>query len=134
MNDRVSVWHRATAPRRQRSGVAALVIALVIVALVVGIGITSRVITQNRADEIIAQGQVVVGDAVECPRGAGRYGRSRCFIVWSYEVDGTTYTFKDRLKRYARFLGQQVVDRGQRAEIYYDPADPSQAALGRFVD
>lgn len=134
MNDRVSVWHRATAPRRTRTGVTTLVIALVVVAIAVGIGITSRVIMQNRADEIIAQGQFVVGEAVSCERGGGRHGRNRCYIEWRYEVDGTTYTFKDRLKRYFRTTGEQVVDRGQRAEIYYDPADPSQAAVGRFVD
>jgi hypothetical protein len=126
---RASGRHRFAA-RSPRERAISLGIAILIMVLVIGGAITQSVWQRQHAADIIAKGVSVEGTSLDCERTGGRRNRSACQLRWEYVVDGQRYTFRDNQHSYRTW---QTGLEGQRAEIFYDPERPDQAARGDLI-
>ena len=54
------------------------------------------------------------------------------YVVWTYTVDDREYTITGRKRHFSRVTASNYMRGldGATATVYYDPADPSRAALG----
>ncbi|TPW75589.1 DUF3592 domain-containing protein [Schumannella soli] len=121
--------HRFTS-RSPRERATSIVIAIVIIVLVIGGAIAQNVWQRQHAADIIAKQTSVEGTSIACERSGGRRNRSACQLRWEYVVDGQRYTFRDNQHSYRTW---QTGLEGQRAEIFYDPEHPDQAARGDLI-
>lgn len=122
-----------TAPRKIRgSRVGAIILGVVLVVGVAALAL-SFIGPRIDAETIKALDTSTTGTTVDCDRASssrrGSFG-GRYRAVWEYEVDGTTYRYRDAINRMQSGTCTDLLTRTATATIFYDPAEPDRAARG----
>ncbi len=127
----IDVHVRVGRPSRPRGRV--LVIALATVAAIAVVMGVLFVVQSVQRDELMRTGeqtQAVARDDLFSTRVKNDH--EYYYVVWTYTVDGQEYTLTGRKRHFSRASATDYVRGldGATTTVYYDPADPSRAALG----